>query len=1586
MFKTNVHNRTDMTKAVKMQYLMSKLTDRALSVTAGVPPTEDNYDIIFDALVEKYNDKRVIASHYLDTLFSYKPIRTESSVQLGNFVDKFGATVAALRALDIDIGEFILFYLANSKLDEETRRAFETSLVEEMPTFKKLLEFLSSRTKMLSRVNPGPSNSSHSKGDSFSNSYKRPGPHTFLVKKDLGSSSSCPSYYGNSQITCILCNKNHFIAKCEQFLHLSPKDRYVIVKQHALCVNCLCPNHRAYECVKKIQCGVCKLKHNSLLHFQSKQVESKQVELNHASNDSGNSQVCACTPELTGNAAGTTVLLSTVKVLVKNSNLELHPMRFILDSGSMVNILTKDAANFLNLSLKPNSSHIKGINSNSSKVYGQVKFDFSSRFDTRINYTVQALVVDSIVEKLPTQPVDYLKLHHLKNIRLADDEFMYPCKIDGILGAQVYPHLLENSSIVSEENQPIALATKLGYVIMGNAPILNMVNMVDTHHSNNNDLLESDSLCMFQRASLDQMNSQLCKFWELENIISKKDVKLSPEEKECEKIYIDGVSRDSQGIYSVPLPFKEDPKKLGDSFHIACKRFLNLERKLETSNELKQNYNSAVKELIDRKFMVLSEDQSKTNGYFIPCHLVVRLDKASSKFRVVYDASCKTNTGLSLNDLLHTGPKLYTDLLGVLLNFRLFEHALNGDIAKMFLNIKLLPDYWKYQIILWRFSTDDKLMVYELRVVIFGTSASPYLAQRTVHKLVEDEQSRFPLAGKLISQSLYMDDCVISFLKKEDAIKFYQEVVAMFSSGGFKFTKWSSNCKEILSQIPVEDRLSELISWSENNFSHKILGMSWNTTQDCLFFDIDKIEGPCTKRGILSSILSVFDPMGLIAPVVLFVKLLIKEMWQIKLGWDDTPPQSIVNLWNVFLQEMHLLKGLTFPRHISVFENCTFELIGFSDASQKGYGAVVYSRVTCSDGSVLTSLICSRSRVSPAKTESIPRLELCALVLLSDVIDFVVNTYNSRYKIENVFCFTDSSVALCWVSSSPHLWNVFVANRVSRVQQKVNVEKIFHINGEGFSGPPWLKTNFENWPIKNYSSFKSETVPEKKANVVLIGTNGPSENYLLDCFNKMVSWNSILKVMVFILRFTKKLKPPSSVNFVSAEDLNLAELFVMKIIQSHHFAEDLDKIKKGSMCSSAMKKLCPFLDKDDVLRVGGRLGNSQQDYDYQHPILLPSKCKVVELLIDYVHRKNFHTGPHLLLSLLRQKYWILNGRNLTKKVFHKCNLCFIHNPKFVYPKMGELPSSRVLGVKPFLNTACDYLGPINITLSGKRGQRSQKAYICLFICLATKALHLEVVSDLSTAVFINALKRFLARRGPVKTILSDNGTNFVGAKNQLNEIYKLLESENYKEQFSYELAEYRIQWIFNPPSAPHFGGLFESNVKSFKTHLLKVIGSQLLSYEELSTLTCLLENLLNSRPLCQIHSDPTDGEMLTPNHFLKLTSLQCIPALDVVDCKSGRLTRFQLIDQIYQHFWKKWSNEYLSTLQVREKWFSDSRPILPGTVVLIKQENTAPCNWLKGVITEVFPGKDSIPRVAMVKTIKGSYKRPICKLAPLPTQ
>ncbi|XP_008484550.1 uncharacterized protein LOC103521222, partial [Diaphorina citri] len=672
------------------------------------------------------------------------------------------------------------------------------------------------------------------------------------------------------------------------------------------------------------------------------------------------------------------------------------------------------------------------------------------------------------------------------------------------------------------------------------------------------------------------------------------------------------------------------------------------------------------------------------------------------------------------------------------------------------------------------------------------------------HQLISDESENYPLVSKNIPGMLYMDDLVASFLTENECVLFYREITELFKSGGFTFTKWSSNSAQVLHNIPASDQLEKMISWDKDNFTLKVL-------------------------------------------VILFVKLLIKRLWIAKIDWDSQPPPDILSLWNLFIQQLPSLENISFPRHINVKINCIFQLVGFADASEKAYGAVIYSRVILPDSTVKVELICAKSKVAPVKVESIPRLELCGLLLLSELMATVTKSYLSKFEIDESYCLTDSSVTLCWAHSSPHLYQVFIANRISKIQQNINISTLFHVSGQDnpadclsrglvpeqlvdcnlyLSGPPWLHQSPVEWPIRKYSDFAGQETPERKSNLSLIGVQD-EPNPLLEMFLRCSSWYKILKIVILILRFLKIIPKGLA---VSAEALNTAEIFVMKLLQKEFFPHDISNIRKGLPCSPQIRKLSPFLDDHGLLRVGGRISNSNVDYDQQHPILLSSKHHVVVLIVDYFHQKNYHTGPHLLLALLRQRFWILGARSLARKRFQACNICFRLSPKCSYPKMGDLPKSRVLESKPFLNTACDYLGPIHIVLTHRRGQRSQKAYICLFICLATKAVHLEVASDLTTECFLNAFKRFLSRRGPIRSMLSDGGSNFVGAKNKLNVIYDLLESPDYKDRFVRELSEHRITWSMNPPASPHFGGIFENDEFMEPGPIFGILGSSVYPY------------------------------------------------------------------------------------------------------------------------------------------------------------
>ncbi|XP_070527748.1 uncharacterized protein [Cardiocondyla obscurior] len=285
----------------------------------------------------------------------------------------------------------------------------------------------------------------------------------------------------------------------------------------------------------------------------------------------------------------------------------------------------------------------------------------------------------------------------------------------------------------------------------------------------------------------------------------------------------------------------------------------------------------------------------------------------------------------------------------------------------------------------------------------------------------------------------------------------------------------------------------------------------------------------------------------------------------------------------------------------------------------------------------------------------------------------------------------------------------------------------------------------------------------------------------------------------------------------------------------------------------------------------------------------------------------------------------------------------------------------------------------------RRNAKLSKAYIAVFVCFTVKAIHLELVSDLTSDAFLGAFKRFISRRGRPECVYSDNGTTFVGANKQIKEMYEFVRSDKTQADVKHFLSNKEIKWNFIPPHAPHFGGLWEAGVKSTKTHLSRVIGHANLTFEELQTTLCEIEAVLNSRPLVPLSADQNDYSCITPGHFLIGAALCSYPVADLTHIPEGRLIQWQRVEQIRQHFWARWSSEYLHTLVQRTKWHDNKgEEIRIGQLVLIQQPKLAPLQWLLGRIKEVHPGADGIVRAATVATKGGEIKRPTAKLAVLP--
>lgn len=1593
-FKRVVHDNTQLSDSERIHFLVSKLTGSAASLCAGIPPTPENYKILWNSLVDKYDDPRFLAASYLNQLLEFKPISAKSTTGLESFINTFDTAVRALKQVDLgNLTDFILLHLALQRLDSETVKLFEMSNRKKaMPCYDDLVEFVKEQDKIVrsSPIISKPQQDGQTKN--ISNSKPK----------------STKAFVAQKADNCIMCksDKHDKLYFCSDFTKMTPQERFNFVKSNSLCINCLNHGHKVLSCPSKSVCRHCKSKHHSILHFgssgsqnnasnlpavasapaTSQQVDRtlsvSGVESSSPSNDNSTS-VCGVARDFFDNRCLTT-LLSTAKIKVFDKHNRVHFVRCLIDSGSQSDYITASCCKRLSLfvSNKNRFVEVQGIGGASQRILGLTKVLFTSRFDARTQYSSQSFVVDKITSQLPDAFIDVNALHYLDNLPLADDEYHSPGQIDMLLGVNSYCNILLFNKINPGNNLPTAIETSLGYILMGNAPTI----------------ISPQSTLSFCALTHEQINDSLQRFWQLEEVPS--TIFISPEEQVCEDIYTSTTTRNIDGSYIVNLPFKENVDQLGNSFITAKRRYLFLERKFARSPGLREEYNAVITEYLNKKYLSLVPPENcLESGFYLPHHPVIRQDKSTTKLRIVLDASAKTDSGLSLNDVLHTGCNLQNDIFQILLKVRVFEFAFFADVRQMYLCIEVHPSHRSYQRILYRFSDDAPIETYQFNRVTFGLRSSPFLALRTMRQLAHDERDNFPHACSVLESDMYMDDLASSASSLKEAVGMASDLIQLLKRGGFELVKWTSNSLDLLGTIPDTHRQSESVSF-DTDTSFKILGLQWLPSSDSFKFTVTPPNPEGTKRAILSVTARLYDILGLVGPVILYSKLLIKELWLLKLDWDDQPPEAVLRLWNQFISELPLISSLSFSRHLGVDSHSRLYLLAFSDASEKAYGCVVYTYVLNNNQKPIVRLLCSKSKVAPVKTVTLARLELCGILLMAKLLRVAYDTISKRHPIEDVYAFSDSQVALCWVHSSPHRFNTFVANRIAQCQTYFSSHYFRFIPGSQnpadclsrgllpsqlvqhelwLTGPPWASLPIDDWPVSEFS-LTSTPMPEEKSAVFAL-KNKP-EHILITLSLKFSNWDKFLRCVVYMLRFIKKL--PRN-NCITASDLDFAELTIVKAVQHTYFYEDIDKLKNSKLCSHALRKLSPFLDQG-ILRVGGRLANSSLDYSQKHPILLPRNGHIIELIIDAYHVKHFHTGPNLLLSILRQRFWILSARRIVRMRTHRCNICFRLNPKPTFPVMSDLPECRVEQSKAFSHTGVDFAGPFNVTFSRKRGVRSQKAYLCLFICLVTKAVHLELASSLSSASFLDAFKRFLSRRGPCQCIYSDNGTNFVASKAYLSELNTFLRSEEYFKTFTHELTNNRIAWKLNPPSAPHFGGIWESNIKCVKSHLFKVIGTQILTYEELNTILIQIEAILNSRPLYQLSSDPSEPSALTPAHFLSLAPLSLLPAADLNNERANLLTRFSLLDSLVQSFWNRFKSEYLHNLQCREKWNTSANPVLVGTVVLLNMENAPPLQWPLGVVTKLFPGRDGVTRVVEVRIKSGVLKRPIVKLCPLPNQ
>ncbi|XP_048478253.1 uncharacterized protein LOC125488810 [Plutella xylostella] len=762
-----------------------------------------------------------------------------------------------------------------------------------------------------------------------------------------------------------------------------------------------------------------------------------------------------------------------------------------------------------------------------------------------------------------------------------------------------------------------------------------------------------------------------------------------------------------------------------------------------------------------------------------------------------------------------------------------------------------------------------------------------------------------------------------------------------------------------------------------------------------------------TKRVLLSNISKIYDPLGWLSPMTVKAKLIFQKLWLDRLNWDENVSESSSKEWELIRSEIININDVTIPRWISCYNNVT-ELHGFCDASEKAFACVIYSKATNDTGEAVITLMTAKTKVAPTKKKTtLPRLELCGAQLLAKLMNKCQMALTDL-QLET-YCWTDSQVVLAWLQGDKTRWDRYVANRSILITNLVPASKWSYVNTKEnpadcatrglspkqlveekiwWNGPQWLK----KWSPDNLKTDESYSTDHDLRQTCTVtkgadtAATSAGECIVMTLLNNNSRLEYVTRVIAYLLRWEKQLTNDSYNKYLSISELNYATEVIIRAVQRDAFAEDIEMILKTGLVHSKSKllNLSPFLDKNGVLRVGGRLQFSALPSETKHPMILPHGGRLTELVIQQAHELTLHGGARLTLAQTRQRYWIVGGNRAVKKIIRLCMKCRRYAASKTDQIMGNLPTERITPSRPFTNTGVDFTGHVDVKINKGRGVRTCKGYIAIFICMSTKAVHIELVSDLTTQSFIMALKRLCARRGVVKSMFSDNGKNFVGAAKELQREFQQFETLMSPEFFK-EVNKLGINWHFNAPLWPSAGGLWEAAVKSMKFHLKRVLGEQKLTYEEFTTLLHQIEACMNSRPLCPITEDPEDLEYLTPGHFLTGGPIMSLPQEELTDGKHLDLrNRWKYVELMHQHFWKRWSSEYLHQLQTKSKWLTRKEDLEKGDLVLVKEKGLPPGKWALGRITEVHPGADGCVRVVTLKTQNNTVKRPITKLTPLP--
>lgn len=1598
-FKNSVENVCDdnVTRLTRLLQYCTGKAKRAIQSCSVMPPSEGYYRAL-QLLKDRFGNEYTIAEAWIKTVTEGKPVsHAESLRQFADDLRNCKETLEAMNYMsEVNTQRVIV------KLVDRLPRYLQTRWVRHVSELRMKGSRVAEFNDVVKYVEAAAEEANDPVYGRFVDKVDRKGissrPQQFGAGREVSTGNKIRSFNVVTSRACAACGAEHSINSCAQFKALSVGDRCQLVKANGLCFNCLKPGHKATSCRHDRSCSVpgCGRRHSSYLHKVSVPTETNRpavVEPTVAVSSCVSEQSCHVT------GAGTrTVMLPLVPVKVQSAD-GRHSVTTLalLDSGSTTSFCTERLAEALNLPRNPDTLSLSTMGCLTTKITTYaVSLDVLSidrRSHIRLDkvYTRPCLPIGK--ENRPTTD-DVRQWPHLQGIEFHDAEL----EDAELLIGQDHPEVLAPLEIRKHKTNckaPYAVRTTLGWTVQG--PLKASINRA--------------AVVNFVRADADLQKS-VERFWNLDSVEAvTNDVKgMSRDDKRAMTMMEDTVQL-SDGHYELSIPFKQRPVTLPNNRSLAEARLQSLSRKLGKDANFREKYCRNMDDLVVKGYaskVERAELNRDVTVWYLPHHAVIN-PKKPDKVRVVFDCAAKFG-GTSLNDKVLQGPDMTNQLIGILLRFREEAVAIMADIEAMFCQVRVTGPDRNFLRYLWWPGGDftQEPDTYHMNVHLFGGTWSPSCCGFVLRKVASDNETEFSAETvNTVLRNFYVDDCLKSVRNEEQAVKLVNELIMLLKRGGFKLTGFVSTSRKVLMSVPEVDRSRALrnvdLGHGEQLPTERALGVSWNVEDDSFVFTNNPKKRTITRRGMLSTMCSVYDPAGYLSPFTLKAKLLMQELTRKKVDWDELMPEQELHDWLKWLEDMTVIEKVRIPRCLRMPgpREEYFELHHFSDASNSAYGAVTYLRAV-NDGTC--KLLLAKSRLAPLKTVTIPRLELMAATLAVK-LDLIVKRELDLPILRTIF-WTDSTVVLQYIRCDHKRFHTFVANRVAMIRETSDPKQWRHVPSEDnvaddisrgldaeqlvsrsrwWNGPVFLTRSEAIWPSNQFSGSLKDDDPEVK-------TDKPStvsfvaacrENTTTDVdmlLTRRSNWFKLKKDVAWLRRYMMYLKRKCDESVMlgtgplSVAELLSAEAAILRFVQQQSFPEEIDhlnanrKVPKGSK----LYRLCPLITSDGIMCVGGRLRNASISVTAKHSTILPKRHHIVDLIIRHVHETNGHVGREHVLSLLHEKYRIIRGRSSVRRILSSCVTCRKLTARRCEQKMADLPVDRVAADKPpFTYVGVDLFGPFII----RRARSDVKRYGCLFTCLVTRAVHIEVTYSLDTDSFLNAVMRFISRRGRPEIIRSDNATNFKSGEKELKDGIKAWNHAHISER----LSQNEIEWKYNPPGASHMGGVWERLIRSVRQVLNLLLKEQTLDDESLYTVMCLAEHIVNSRPLTVVSDDINDLEALTPVHLLNLRRQSVLPP-GIFDQRDNYVKRrWKQVQYIADIFWRRWTREYLPLLQQRQKWCTTNRDLQIGDIVLLMEDSPRNC-WPLARIVDTHRSDDGHVRSATVKTRISTVVRPITKL------